>query len=134
MAAAHACVLCFPPLSLFLLAVLTISFGASSSGHVSGRRGDSLRMRTVRATTAVERQQQQLLVSEDDRQQVVESNISTAEESGGSGSGDGDSAEGFSSVSIAAQSVLTFVTVLFLGCAVVMAVYAWKRFSEDSVR
>ena len=37
-------------------------------------------------------------------------------------------------VSIAAQSVLTFVTVFVFACAIVLTIFAWKRFSDSSLR
>ena len=37
-------------------------------------------------------------------------------------------------VSIATQSVLTFVTVFVFGCAVGLTLYAWKRFSDSTLR
>ena len=38
------------------------------------------------------------------------------------------------SISIVTQSVITFVTVFFFGCAIVLAIFAWKRFSEAPFR
>lgn len=38
------------------------------------------------------------------------------------------------SYSIITQSILTFVTVFVFGCAVILAVFAWKRFTDSSFR
>ena len=38
------------------------------------------------------------------------------------------------SISIVTQTLLTFVTVFFFGCAIVLAIFAWKRFSESPFR
>ena len=45
--------------------------------------------------------------------------------------GDGDPSR---SISIVTQTLLTFVTVFFLGCAIVLAIFAWKRFSDSPFR
>ena len=49
----------------------------------------------------------------------------------GGGYGDGDPSR---SISIVTQTLLTFVTVFFLGCAIVLAIFAWKRFSDSPFR
>jgi hypothetical protein len=36
--------------------------------------------------------------------------------------------------SVALQSVLTFFTVFVLCCAVILAVFAWRKFSDSSLR
>ena len=38
------------------------------------------------------------------------------------------------SISIVTQTLLTFVTVFFFGCAIVLAIFAWKRFSDSPFR
>lgn len=38
------------------------------------------------------------------------------------------------SISVVTQSVLTFVTVFFFGCAIILATFAWKRFSVSPFR
>ena len=53
----------------------------------------------------------------------------TVERGGGYGNGDPSR-----SISIVTQTLLTFVTVFFLGCAIVLAIFAWKRFSDSPFR
>lgn len=38
------------------------------------------------------------------------------------------------SASFVTQTILTFITVFFIGCAVILGVYAWKKYSQSSMR
>ena len=46
----------------------------------------------------------------------------------------GRAPSGNNSYSIITQPIVTFVTVFFFGCAVLLAVFAWKRFTDSSFR
>ena len=50
---------------------------------------------------------------------------------GGVGDGGGGAS---GSISIVTQTLITFVTVFFFGCAIVLAIFAWKRFSDSPFR
>ena len=63
--------------------------------------------------------------------QISAKKVRLSDLTGERGGGDGDPSR---SISIVTQTLLTFVTVFFLGCAIVLAIFAWKRFSDSPFR
>ena len=63
--------------------------------------------------------------------QISAKKVRLSDLTGERGGDDGDPSR---SISIVTQTLLTFVTVFFLGCAIVLAIFAWKRFSDSPFR
>ena len=63
--------------------------------------------------------------------QISAKKVRLSDLTGERGGDDGDPSR---SISIVTQTLLTFVTVFFLGCAIILAIFAWKRFSDSPFR
>ena len=102
------------------------------SSQISSQKSNSILAKQTVNRTASSGPQSNLSLSEQlaKSQQVakVEKNVSKSIETLSSTEATAASA------SIVTQSILTFITVFVFGCAVILAVYAWKKFSESSIR
>ena len=126
---------CETALSLLLFAALVSvdsrALSTSSSGEEDGsklKRAISISNGGTAPNSSDSQKPRSANASSD---QISAKKVRLSDLTGERGGDDGDPSR---SISIVTQTLLTFVTVFFLGCAIVLAIFAWKRFSDSPFR